>query len=114
MRTAHSLPHSGLSAQDDLCPGGLSPGGLCLGGLCPGGLCLEISVRRIPLDRDPAEEHRIRDRDPPGRKILPDNQKWHHKETPSPLWIEWLTNRCKHITFPQQASRLAFEQSYRS
>ena len=55
MRTARSLPYSGVSVQRVSVQGGLCPGGLCPGGLHPGGLCPGSLCQGKPLDRDPLE-----------------------------------------------------------
>ena len=74
-----SLSRGSLSGG--LCPGGFLSGGLCLGGslsreLCLGGGSLSRGLSSIAIVS--------------------------LTETPSSLWTEWLTDRCKNITLPQR------------
>ena len=76
---------------------GVSVWGVCPGGLSIGGRSLfrgSLSGRP-PVDRDPPE----------GTWDQAARQKVTSYREPFPLWTEWLTDRCKNITFPQLSLR---------
>ena len=55
--------------------------------------------------RPPWKEHGTRDRDPWKEHGTRDVHCLSSYKNPSPLWTEWLTDRCKNITFPQLCLR---------
>ena len=71
----------GMSAQGGVSAQGMSAGGGCL----PGGVCRGVSAQK-------------------GMGVSAwggVSAQWCLPDTPSPLWTEWLSDRCKNTTLPQ-------------
>ena len=78
-------PPASVNVLGGVCLGGVCLGGVCLGCVCPGG-CLPTGCLLRGLST---------------RRCTPATCPSHAGIHTPPMWTEWLTDRCKNITFPQ-------------